>query len=73
MPDTATAIKEMNLLRGKSGKMHYYYKCGSSKRNKGCKRKAVKKDWIERLVVYWTVKRVLQDEEIHRIAEKRQF
>jgi len=56
--------------RSKTGKMHYYYKCGSSKRNKGCKRKAVKKDWIERLVVYWTVKRVLYDEEIDRIADK---
>lgn len=38
---------------GKShtGAMHYYYKCGNAKRRKGCDKKAVKKDWIERAVV----------------------
>jgi len=37
---------------------------------KGCKKKTVKKGWIERLVVVWTVNRVLKDEEIDRISEK---
>ncbi len=54
---------------GTKGVKHYYYKCGGAKRHKGCKRKAVKKRWIERAVVLWTVKQVLQDQEIDRIAE----
>ncbi len=53
-----------------TGRIHYYYKCGGAKRRKGCKKKAVKKDWIERIVVVWTVNKVLQDEEIDCIADK---
>ena len=52
------------LMVGESGKshtgaMHYYYKCGNAKRKKGCDKKAVKKDWIERAVVRLTMERVL--------------
>ncbi len=54
---------------GTKGVKHYYYKCGGAKRHLGCKRKAIKKQWIERAVVLCTVKRVLQDQEIERIAE----
>ena len=62
------------LMAGESGTsqngdIHYYYKCGGAKRKLGCKRKAVKKHWIERAAVLLTVRRVLQDEEINRIAE----
>ncbi|RGX54684.1 recombinase family protein [Anaerotruncus sp. AF02-27] len=53
-----------------TGKTHFYYKCGAAKRRKGCKKKAAKKDWIEEVVVRWTVNRVLRDEEIDRIADK---
>ncbi len=53
-----------------TGKIHYYYKCAGAKRRKGCKKKTVKKDWMERLAVVWTVNRVLKDAEIDRIAEK---
>jgi len=53
-----------------TGKIHHYYKCIGAKRRKGCKKKTVKKDWIERIVVIWTIKKVLQDEEIDRIATK---
>lgn len=57
---------------GKShtGKMHYYYKCGTAKRSKGCKRKALRKAWIERIVVLWTVDRVLRDEEIEKMVDQ---
>ena len=51
------------------GVKHYYYKCGGAKRKLGCKRKAVRKHWIERAAVLVTVQRVLQDDEISRIAE----
>ena len=53
-----------------TGKTHYYYKCAGAKRRRGCKKKTVKKDWIERIVVIWTVNKVLKDEEIERIADK---
>ena len=63
------------LMAGESGTSstkgvkHYYYKCGGAKRKLGCKRKAVRKHWIERAAVLVTVQRVLRDEEISRIAD----
>ena len=62
------------LMAGESGTSstkgvkHYYYKCGGAKRKLGCKRKAVRKHWIERAAVLVTVQRVLRDDEIDRIA-----
>lgn len=62
------------LMAGESGTSstkgvkHYYYKCGGAKRKLGCKRKAVRKHWIERAAVLVTVQRVLKDDEIDRIA-----
>ena len=49
--------------------MHYYYKCGNAKRKKGCNKKAVKKDWIERAIVRLTMERVLNEEKINRIID----
>lgn len=62
------------MMVGESGKshtgaMHYYYKCGNAKRKKGCDKKAVKKDWIERAVVRLTMERVLNEEKINRIID----
>ena len=62
------------MMVGESGKshtgaMHYYYKCGNAKRKKGCDKKAVKKDWIERAVVRLTMERVLNKEKISRIID----
>ncbi len=54
---------------GTNSVKYYYYKCGGAKRRLGCKRKAVKKHWIERVAVVTTVERVLQDAEINRIAD----
>jgi hypothetical protein len=54
----------------KSGKMHYYYKCVGRKRNHTCDKKVEKKDWIEELVVRYTVQNVLTDENIERVATK---
>ena len=51
-----------------TGDKHYYYKCAGAKRKKDCKRKAVRKHWIERAAVLVTVQRVLKDDEIDRIA-----
>ena len=62
------------LMAGESGKgskgtIYHYYKCSGSKRHLGCKRKALKKDWIERTVVQLTVTKVLTDTAIDRIAD----
>ncbi len=62
------------MMVGESGKshtgtMHYYYKCGNAKRKKGCDKKAVRKDWIERAVVRLTMERVLNEEKITRIID----
>jgi transposase-like protein len=63
------------FMVGESGtsktlRKYSYYKCLSNKRKWGCeKKKAVKKDWIEQLVVQDTVNYVLQDEQIQRIAK----
>jgi len=56
-----------------TGKTYYYYKCSGVKNRKICKKKSVKKEWIERIVVIWTVNKVLQDEEIDKIADKLVF
>ena len=56
--------------RSRTGITHHYYKCISAKRGKGCKKKGIKKGWIEKLVVVTTVSKVLKDEEIDRIADK---
>ena len=62
------------LMAGESGKgckgiIYHYYKCGGAKRRLGCKKKAIKKHWIEETVVKLTVSKVLTDETINRIAE----
>jgi DNA invertase Pin-like site-specific DNA recombinase len=63
------------FMVGESGtsktlKKYNYYKCLSNKRKRGCvQKKAVKKDWIEQLVVQDTVNYVLQDREIARLAK----
>ena len=54
---------------GTNGVKYCYYKCGGAKRRLGCKRKPLKKHWIERVAVVTTVQRVLRDEEINRIAD----
>ena len=55
--------------KGSKGTIYHYYKCSGSKRHLGCKRKALKKDWIERTVVQLTVTKVLTDTAIDRIAD----
>lgn len=51
-----------------TGKKHYYYKCGSAKRKTGCTKKAVKKDWIENLVVERTMQMIFDDTTLEAIA-----
>ena len=52
-----------------TGAMHYYYKCSGAKRLKDCDKKAVRKDWIERVVVRLTMQRVMDEEKINRLID----
>ena len=54
----------------KTGQVHYYYKCTKAKREHACKKKSERKDWIEKLVVRYTVQNVLTNENIALIAKR---
>lgn len=67
-------VKCERMMVGESGKshtgaMHYYYKCSGAKRLKDCDKKAVRKDWIERVVVRLTMQRVMDEEKINRLID----
>ena len=55
--------------RGRSGKVYHYYKCVSVKKKRtDCKKKAVKKEWIEDLVIKHAMELVNNDETIEAIV-----
>lgn len=61
-------------LNGESGtshtkQIHNYYKCVSSKKKKGCPKKTVKKDAIERLVIEYTKLMIFDDAFIDYMAD----
>lgn len=55
---------------GKHGEKHYYYICVSKKRLKTCKKKTVRKNWLENLVVDETIKHILHPDKISTIAKR---
>ena len=55
--------------RGKSGKVHHYYKCSQAIYKKSCDKKSVRKAYIEQLVVENTNKTVSQNDVITRLAD----
>jgi len=52
-----------------TGRIYQYYKCASAKNRKGCDKKAVKKAWIEDLVMAEVAKILLDDVVIDRIVD----
>ena len=54
----------------KSGTKHFYYTCTTKKKNRSCKKKSEKKDFIEWYVCEQTVCSVLTDSNIKMIAER---
>lgn len=48
--------------------MHHYYKCVNAKKKKICKKRAVKKQWIEDIVIDETMKMVMDDKAIEAIV-----
>lgn len=62
------------FMVGESGtsrtmKVHHYYRCVNTKKKKLCDKKAVKKDWIENLVVEQTMKVIMDDAMVLYIAD----
>lgn len=49
--------------------VHHYYKCANAKRTKTCKKKTVRKEWLEDLVVNETMKMIRDDDSIQSIVD----
>lgn len=55
---------------GKNNVRYSYYKCADRKHNGTCHKKPEKKDWLEELVVRYTIQTVLTDESIEQISTR---
>ena len=53
---------------GRNKIVHHYYKCATAKRFKTCKKKTVRKEWLEDLVVAETMKLIQDDAVIDAIV-----
>jgi Site-specific recombinases, DNA invertase Pin homologs len=53
----------------RTGKTHNYYKCATVKKSKECKKKSVKKEYIEQKVIMETKRVVFADEVIEMLAD----
>ena len=54
---------------GRNKVVHHYYKCSTAKRFKTCKKKTVRKEWLEDLVVAETMKLIQDDAVIDKIVQ----
>lgn len=53
-----------------TGTTHFYYSCREKKRKNGCKKKSVKKDWIENLITDIVINEVLTDDNIEYVSKE---
>lgn len=52
-------------------RVHHYYKCVTVKKKRGdCRKKPVKKEWLENLVVDETMKRIMDDDVVEAIVSQ---
>ena len=63
-----------SMMAGESGKSqtgtrYYYYKCGNHKRAQGCKQKALRKEYVEKLVIDKAIQLIHKDGLIDLVAE----
>ena len=57
--------------KSRNGTVHHYYKCVSVKKKRtNCKKKAVRKQWLEELVVTEVMKVVMDDKAIEAIVSQ---
>lgn len=54
--------------KSKTGAVHHYYKCIKAKKEKACDRKAVRKNWIENIVVKYTMLMLMNDALMERLT-----
>ena len=54
----------------RTDEVHRYYKCATAKKHKGCKKKTVRKQWLEDLVVNQTMQLVKDDAAMESIIAK---
>ena len=54
----------------RTGEVHRYYKCATAKKHKSCKKKTVRKQWLEDLVVNQTMQLVKDDAAMESIIAK---
>jgi DNA invertase Pin-like site-specific DNA recombinase len=52
----------------RNGSFHQYYKCANAKKHKTCKKKTVKKEWLENLVMSEITAMLLDEANIERIV-----
>ena len=64
----AMMFGECGTSRNKN--VHHYYKCATAKKKKGCKKKTVRKQWLEDLVVNQTMQLVRDDAAMESIIAK---
>ena len=62
------------FMVGESGtshtkEVHRYYRCVNTKKKKVCTKKAVKKDWIENLVIHYTKQVIMNDDMMERLID----
>ena len=54
----------------RTGDVHRYYKCATAKKHKGCKKKTIRKQWLEDLMVNQTMQLVRDDAAMESIIAK---
>lgn len=52
-----------------TGKVHHYYRCVNTKKKKNCTKKAVRKNWIEELVLRYTMQTIMNDALMERLID----
>ena len=67
--------KCMSFMVGESGrsgtkKRYTYYKCVSAKKHKTCDKKAVKKDWIEKVVIHQIMETLMNDNLMNDLIDR---
>lgn len=53
----------------KTMKVHHYYRCVNTKKKRLCDKKAVRKNWIEDLVVNFTIQSIMDDDVMERLID----
>ena len=54
---------------GSSGNVHHYYKCATAKKHRACKKKTVKKVWIEEIVINEALHLLADDNVLEKIVK----